>query len=110
MTHKQAIQICKNINSDSITDDDKFEAIELLVNSQSNSMLLPKPYWIQIIKFILSAYDELEQQVSPIERVPFKPLRTTQQRIILRCPRCRAIIEKTSSLSLVASFSFIVAE
>lgn len=96
MTQKQAISICKNINFDSISDDDKFKAIEILINSQSNSMLLPKPHWVQVIKFILSAYDELEQQVSPIERVPFKPLRTTQQRIILRCPRCRAIIEKTS--------------
>ncbi len=45
MKLKKAIEICKSINSDNISDDDKFEAIKIVINSQHNSMLLSKPFF-----------------------------------------------------------------
>ena len=96
MKLKKAIEICKNINSDNISDEETFEAIKIVINSQHNSMLLSKPFLMDIIKFYSAAYDELKQQVLPIERVPLKPIREARQNIILRCPVCRAVIEKST--------------
>ena len=96
MTQKQAIEICKNINFDNICDDDKFEAIEIVCYSQSNSMVLSKPYWLEITKFLLSEIDESEVRTLPSEPISFKPIRETKQNVILKCRFCKAEISKAT--------------
>lgn len=96
MTQKHAVQICMNINSDNISDEDKFEAIEIVAYSQSNSMLLSKPYWLEITKFLLSIIDESEVRTTQPEPISFKPIRETKQNVILKCRFCKAEISKTT--------------
>ena len=97
MTQKHAIQICMNINSDNISDEDKFEAIEIVVNSQSNSMLLSKPYWLEVTKFLLSVIDEADVRDYPSEPLTFKPIRETKQNVILKCRFCKSEISKSTN-------------
>ena len=95
MIQKQSVQICKNLQSDNISDDDKFEAIDTVLSSPSNLMLVTKPDLISISKFLLVSYNEMAHQVLPIECVPFKPIRDIQQIAIMRCPQCNAVVKKS---------------
>ena len=95
MTQKQAVQICKNIQSDNISKDDKFEAIDAVLNSPSNLMIVTKSDLILVSRFLCNAYTEMAHQVLPIECVPFKPIQDIQQIAIMRCPQCNAVVRKS---------------
>lgn len=96
MKQKQAIEICKNINSDSISDDDKFEAIDVVLDSRSNSMLLPKPIWVKTFKWYRAYCDEAEVRTIEPEQLSLKPIREERQSVVLKCRFCKSVIDKTT--------------
>lgn len=58
MIVKRAIDVCKNINSDNFSLEDKLTAIQTLLNSQQGSFLLPKNILFATLKFLKKEYDK----------------------------------------------------
>lgn len=54
MKLKQAIEICRNINAENITLEDKLEAIYKVLSSQNPQYALTKSELVNVIKFLMS--------------------------------------------------------
>ena len=57
MTLKKAVEICRNINVENITREDKIEAIQTVINSKSNSTLLNKHQTFAVLIWVMKEYE-----------------------------------------------------
>lgn len=60
MKLKQAIEICRNINVENITLEDKLEAIYKVLSSQNPQYALTKSELVNVIKFLMSQEPNLK--------------------------------------------------
>ncbi len=78
MKLKQAIEICRNINAENITLEDKLEAIQKVLSSKNPQYVLTKSELVKVIEFLMQRFI----------RMPMFHVKTKMIPLFGKCPQC----------------------
>lgn len=83
MKLKQAIEICRNINAENITLEDKLEAIQKVLSSQNPQYALTKSEFVKVVEFLMQRFIRM-----PTFNVNTETIYQKEYALFGQCPEC----------------------
>lgn len=83
MKLKQAIEICRNINVENITIEDKLKAIQKVLSSKNPQYALTKSEFVKVIEFLMQRFIRM-----PMFHVNTETIYQKAYPLFGQCPQC----------------------